>query len=155
MERGIPIEQQQQQQQTQPVIAATQPIPPVQPTRTNNTDMDALTARLDSMQQMLQMMFTMQMDMQRSLRQEVAGALANTQSSSTTQQVSMQGGHCTVWLTAFADTVLYRCCHLCVCYTCGLQPQKTRTVYGVKCPICRAAVDDILRLYRSSRDGEQ
>jgi hypothetical protein len=108
------------------------------------------------MQQMLQMMFSMQMDMQRSLRQEVASALANnpaTTMNTPTNQV-MQAGHCTVCLTALADTVLYRCGHLCVCYTCGLQLQQARTVHGVKCPICRAPVDDILRVYRSSRDGE-
>jgi protein neuralized len=53
-----------------------------------------------------------------------------------------------------ADTVLYRCGHLCVCYTCGLQLQQSTSVHGIKCPICRAPVDDILRVYRSSRDGE-
>jgi hypothetical protein len=107
------------------------------------------------MQQMLQMMFTMQMDMQRSLRQDVAGALANN--SITTQSPASQpmyAGHCTVCLTAIADTVLYRCGHLCVCYTCGLQLQHSTPVNGVKCPICRAPVDDILRVYRSSRDAE-
>jgi len=107
------------------------------------------------MQQMLQMMFSMQMDMQRSLRQEVAGALANN--SLTTQNSAnqpMHAGHCTVCLNAIADTVLYRCGHLCVCYMCGLQLQQATSVNGVKCPICRAPVDDILRVYRSSRDGE-
>ncbi len=107
------------------------------------------------MQQMLQLMFTMQMDMQRSLRQEVASALANN--STTTMNSSPQpisAGHCTICLTAIADTVLYRCGHLCVCYTCGLQLQQAPPVNGVKCPVCRAPVEDILRVYRSSRDGE-
>lgn len=107
------------------------------------------------MQQMLQLMFTMQIDMQRSLRQEVASALA--QNATTIQNHTpqpVQAGHCTVCLTAIADTVLYRCGHLCVCYVCGLQLQQSTSVYGVKCPICRAPVEDIVRVYRSSRDGE-
>lgn len=95
------------------------------------------------------------MDMQRSIRQDVAGALANNAStvmSSATQPV--QAGHCTVCLNAIADTVLYRCGHLCVCYQCGLQLQQATSINACKCPICRAPVDDILRVYRSSRDEE-
>jgi hypothetical protein len=107
------------------------------------------------MQQMIQMMFTMQMDMQRSLRQEVASAMS-TNSSTTTASARepMNAGHCTVCLTAIADTVLYRCGHLCVCYMCGLNLRQSTSSTGMKCPICRAPVDDILRVYRSSRDGE-
>jgi hypothetical protein len=107
------------------------------------------------MQQMIQMMFTMQMDMQRSLRQEVASAMS-TNSSTTTAPARepMNAGHCTVCLSAIADTVLYRCGHLCVCYMCGLNLRQSTSSTGMKCPICRAPVDDILRVYRSSRDGE-
>lgn len=107
------------------------------------------------MQQMLQLMFTMQMDMQRSLRQEVSSALAQNASTIHRHEPQpVEAGHCTVCLTALADTVLYRCGHLCVCYVCGLQLQQSTSVHGVKCPICRAPVEDILRVYRSSRDGE-
>jgi len=107
------------------------------------------------MQQMLQLMFSMQMDLQRSLRQEVASAIANNSSNvRIASSQPMDAGHCAVCLTALADTVLYRCGHLCVCYMCGLNLRETTTANGVKCPICRAPVDDILRVYRSSRDGE-
>lgn len=107
------------------------------------------------MQQMLQLMFTMQMDMQRSLRQDVASALANNSATTMNSAVQpMHAGHCTVCLTAMADTVLYRCGHLCVCYMCGLQLQQGTSTNSVKCPICRAPVEDILRVYKSSRDGE-
>jgi protein neuralized len=106
------------------------------------------------MQQMLRLMLSMQIDMQRSLRQEVAGALANTSITTTSSQL-MNAGHCTICLNAIADTVLYRCGHLCVCYLCGLNLRETTSTTGIRCPICRAPVDDILRIYRSSRDGEQ
>ncbi|CAF2392889.1 unnamed protein product [Rotaria sp. Silwood2] len=116
---------------------------------------DELSSRFDTMQKMLQLMFSMQMDMQRSLRQEVASAIANNSSTMvTTMSQPMNAGHCTICLTAIADTVLYRCGHLCVCYMCGLNLRETRSTVGIKCPICRAPVDDILRVYRSSRDGE-
>ena len=105
------------------------------------------------MQRMLQMMFAMQTDMQRSVRQEVASALSHNASSILpAASQSITAGQCTVCLTAMADTVMYRCGHLCVCYTCGLNLQQTTSATGVKCPICRAPVDDILRVYRSSRD---
>lgn len=107
------------------------------------------------MQQMLQLMFSMQMDMQRSLRQEVASALAtNTSNASAPSSQPINSGHCTVCLSAVADTVLYRCGHLCVCYMCGLNLREAAPANRVTCPICRAPVDDILRVYRSSRDGE-
>ncbi len=116
---------------------------------------DELSTRLDNMQHMLQLMLSMQMDMQRSLRQEVSSAIANNSSSTMiASSQPMNAGHCTVCLTATADTVLYRCGHLCVCYMCGLNLRETTSPTGVKCPICRAPVDDILRVYRSSRDGE-
>jgi len=97
----------------------------------------------------------MQMDMQRSLRQEVASAIANNSSNTMiSSNQPMNAGHCTVCLTAMADTVLYRCGHLCVCYICGLNLRETSSATRSKCPICRAPIDDILRVYRSSRDGE-
>ncbi len=107
------------------------------------------------MQQMLQLMFTMQMDMQRTLRHEVASSMANNSlTTMTSSSQPMNAGHCTICLNSIADTVLYRCGHLCVCYMCGLNLQQTTSANGMKCPICRAPVDDILRVYRSSRDGE-
>lgn len=139
----------------------TQPIPPVPLTshaRLTVSTVDELSSRLDTMQQMLQLMFNMQIDMQRSIRQEVASALTNSRNPTTTAMPvanhPVDSGQCTICLTAAADTVLYRCGHLCVCYTCGLHLQQARRVEIVKCPVCRAPVDDILRVYRSSRDAE-
>lgn len=114
------------------------------------------------MQQMLQLMFNMQIDMQRAIRQEVASALTNNRTGTNTNCATsiplanhpVDAGQCTICLTAVADTVLYRCGHLCVCYTCGLHLQQARRVEIVKCPVCRAPVDDILRVYRSSRDAD-
>ena len=53
--------------------------------------------------------------------------------------------HCLICLDATADTVLYQCGHLCMCYTCGLQ-LKNR---GSNCPVCRAPIKDIMRVFKS------
>jgi hypothetical protein len=107
------------------------------------------------MQQMLQMMFSMQMEMQRTLRQEVASALANnrTDSVSITSR-PVDAGLCTICLTATADTVLYRCGHLCVCFMCGLHLQQAQSVETIKCPVCRAPIEDILRVYESGPSSQ-
>lgn len=154
LEHGAPV---QQEQQFIPITVAP-PIPP-QPARVNShatpINMETISSRIDEMQKMLQLMFSMQMDMQRTLRQEVAGALSNNPTTIMNfNNQPMSAGHCTICLNAIADTVLYRCGHLCVCYTCGLQLQHATPASAIKCPICRAPVDDILRVYRSSRDGE-
>ncbi|CAF3349414.1 unnamed protein product [Rotaria socialis] len=159
LEGAAPVQQQPQQQQQRVAPAAAVPIirPPLPRAniRAPASNIDELSTRLDSMQQMIQLMFTMQMDMQRLLRQDVASALANSSTSAINPPTQpVQAGHCTVCLSAIADTVLYRCGHLCVCYMCGLQLQQATSANACKCPICRAPVDDILRVYRSSRDGE-
>ncbi|CAF3939114.1 unnamed protein product [Rotaria magnacalcarata] len=158
LEREAPAQQQQQQQQHVAPAAAVPTIRPPLPRaniRAPASNIDELSTRLDSMQQMLQLMFTMQTDMQRLLRQDVASALTNSSTSTINPPTQpVQAGHCTVCLSAIADTVLYRCGHLCVCYMCGLQLQQATSTNACKCPICRAPVDDILRVYRSSRDGE-
>ncbi|UJR35369.1 hypothetical protein I4U23_028126 [Adineta vaga] len=157
LQQGAPTEQTAPTTIT-PRIQPT-PAPHVRPavrTSTNPSTINELSSRLDDMQHMLKLMYSMQMDMQRTLRQEVASSLANA--STTTTMISanhpINAGHCTVCLTAIADTVLYRCGHLCVCYTCGLNLRETTSTTRMKCPICRAPVDDILRVFRSSRDEE-
>ena len=53
--------------------------------------------------------------------------------------------HCLICLDATADTVLYQCGHLCMCYTCGMQLQNR----GSSCPVCRAPIKDIMRVYKT------
>lgn len=156
--RGAPV-QQGEQQETPIVAPRVLPTPaPIRHTTQAHTGaitFDDFTTRLNSMEHMLQLMYSMQIDMQRCLRQEVAGALANnTLTSTASSNQPVNSGHCTVCLTATADTVLYRCGHLCVCYMCGLNLKQNAVGHQFKCPICRAPADDILRVYRSSRDDE-
>ena len=55
-------------------------------------------------------------------------------------------GTCVVCLEYPCDTVLYRCGHLCCCFSCA----RALKVAGHHCPVCRAEVSDILRIYRST-----
>ncbi|XP_035257043.1 E3 ubiquitin-protein ligase NEURL1-like isoform X1 [Anguilla anguilla] len=54
---------------------------------------------------------------------------------------------CTICYENAVDAVIYSCGHMCLCYTCGL---KLKGMPRPCCPICRRAVKDIIKTYRSS-----
>ena len=56
------------------------------------------------------------------------------------------GSECTVCYERAVDSVLYTCGHCCMCYECAWECKHTR---GGLCPICRAPIRDIIRIYRS------
>lgn len=54
---------------------------------------------------------------------------------------------CTICYENVVDTVLYACGHMCLCYPCGL---KLKKMSNACCPICRRAIKDIIKTYRST-----
>ncbi|XP_051778139.1 E3 ubiquitin-protein ligase NEURL1 isoform X2 [Erpetoichthys calabaricus] len=54
---------------------------------------------------------------------------------------------CTICYENVVDTVIYACGHMCLCYTCGL---KLKKMANACCPICRRAIKDIIKTYRST-----
>ncbi|CAL8391166.1 unnamed protein product [Arctogadus glacialis] len=54
---------------------------------------------------------------------------------------------CTICYENAVDTVLYACGHMCLCYACGL---KLKKMNNACCPICRRAIKDIIKTYRST-----
>ena len=56
------------------------------------------------------------------------------------------GSECTVCYERAVDSVLYTCGHCCMCYDCAWECKQTR---GGLCPICRAQIRDVIRIYRS------
>ncbi|XP_053730878.1 neuralized E3 ubiquitin protein ligase 1Ab [Synchiropus splendidus] len=54
---------------------------------------------------------------------------------------------CAICYENMVDTVLYACGHMCLCYTCGL---KLKKMSNACCPICRSAIKDIIKTYRST-----
>lgn len=54
---------------------------------------------------------------------------------------------CTICYENVVDTVIYSCGHMCLCYSCGL---KLKKMANACCPICRRAIKDIIKTYRST-----
>ena len=57
----------------------------------------------------------------------------------------VDSGNCAICSEAGIDCVLYRCGHMCVCVACGLELRAQ----GLKCPVCRAPIVDIVRAFAS------
>jgi len=55
---------------------------------------------------------------------------------------------CSVCLERPVDCVLYTCGHMCLCYECAVSVYHA-SVDGGSCPICRQAIKDVIKIYRS------
>ena len=53
---------------------------------------------------------------------------------------------CSVCFENAVDCVLYTCGHMCLCYDCAVDIKDNQ---GALCPICRQAIKDIIKIYRS------
>ena len=58
-----------------------------------------------------------------------------------------QPSECSICYERSIDSVLYICGHMCMCYTCAIQQWKGKG--GGHCPLCRAPIRDVIRIYRS------
>eukprot|EP00096_Caligus_rogercresseyi_P009470 TRINITY_DN3225_c0_g1_i1.p1 TRINITY_DN3225_c0_g1~~TRINITY_DN3225_c0_g1_i1.p1 ORF type:complete len:476 (-),score=146.26 TRINITY_DN3225_c0_g1_i1:279-1706(-) len=57
------------------------------------------------------------------------------------------GGDCTICYEAPANSVIYTCGHICMCFECAVQQWKGRG--GGFCPICRQPIIDVIKTFRS------
>jgi hypothetical protein len=114
--------------------------------------MDAMASQLADIARFVRLGFDLQLDVQRSIRQEVAAAMHMHHGAAhpPAQHVApapasapLAPGGCLICLDAQSDTLLYRCGHICTCYMCALD-LKSRAQH---CPICRAPIDDVIRAY--------
>uniref|UniRef100_A0A8C4Q4N1 RING-type E3 ubiquitin transferase n=1 Tax=Eptatretus burgeri TaxID=7764 RepID=A0A8C4Q4N1_EPTBU len=53
-------------------------------------------------------------------------------------------GECTICFERLADSVIYTCGHMCLCFECG---ERLRRQIHPACPICRRVIKDIIRTY--------
>ncbi|XP_077975242.1 E3 ubiquitin-protein ligase NEURL1B-like [Styela clava] len=60
------------------------------------------------------------------------------------QSTDTSDKECVICCDAFVNTVMYSCGHACLCYECG---QVILSRRNPNCPICRADVKDIIRVY--------
>ncbi|XP_029129859.1 LOW QUALITY PROTEIN: uncharacterized protein LOC109811595 [Cajanus cajan] len=116
-------------------------------------DMVRLQQRMNNMQRMLEACMDMQLELQRSIRQEVSAALNRSTGSSgghdcvSTDDKSkwecVRKGLCCICCEGNIDSLLYRCGHMCTCSKCANDLLQSRR----KCPMCQAPVVEVIRAY--------
>ena len=59
------------------------------------------------------------------------------------ETAAVEGRICVICADREADAVLYRCGHRCACLRCAHYLRHDRQ----PCPVCRAPIDDVLRIF--------
>nr|XP_022342739.1 E3 ubiquitin-protein ligase NEURL1B-like [Crassostrea virginica] len=76
-----------------------------------------------------------------------AGSGANSGRTNGTRELdtAASSNHCVVCRDEVSNSVIYNCGHMCICQACGIQLKNRNST----CPVCRAPIRDIIRVYRN------
>ncbi|KAK9676923.1 hypothetical protein RND81_11G110000 [Saponaria officinalis] len=116
-------------------------------------DMAGIEQKLNDMQRMLEACMDMQLELQRSVRQEVSAALnRSVNPSESLENVPpkdsfkwdcVRKGVCCICSNTNIDSLLYSCGHMCTCTNCA----DVLVQGNGKCPMCQAPVNEVIRAY--------
>ncbi|CAA0813530.1 RING/U-box superfamily protein [Striga hermonthica] len=113
-------------------------------------DMARLQQRMNHMQSMLEACMEMQIELQRSVRQELSATLNRptfpTDASMESQWDHVRKGICCMCRDSKIDVLLYRCGHMCLCSKCAENLVRCEG----KCPMCEATVVEAVEAYFTS-----
>ncbi|XP_073135949.1 uncharacterized protein [Henckelia pumila] len=102
--------------------------------------MDQLHQEISELRRSIKCCMSMQMMLQRSIKQEVAITSSHPDDKNG-QRNRGSRGRCYICYKRKVDSLLYRCGHMCTCLKCAQELQRG----GGKCPICRAPIMDIVQ----------
>ncbi|CAM6095448.1 unnamed protein product [Calypogeia fissa] len=119
--------------------------------RALRTDVNFLQRSMNEMREMMESSIQMQLELQRSIRQEISGALQRMyigkeipdEALSGSKWSSVNRGTCCICCDKQIDCLLYRCGHMCTCVKCGSELQKN----SGRCPMCRASILEVVRAF--------
>ncbi|KAI4332099.1 hypothetical protein L6164_017036 [Bauhinia variegata] len=108
------------------------------------SQMDQLHQEMSELRKSIKSCIDMQMMLQKSMMNREAYTVKNEEKESHDRK--RKKGNCCICYEKKVDSLLYRCGHMCACIKCANELQWN----GGKCPICRAPILDVVRVYVDS-----